>query len=126
MDRLNRHIQRYLDTVYSLRGAAIEHLEWRVNPRSGHVAARLRFWDNSLLEFSETVEFTGIMIRKALYTFHYQDAGERLILRYDNAPHHPEISTFPHHKHVGEHIEPSEAPDLSFVLREIERILAAK
>jgi hypothetical protein len=27
-------------------------------------------------------------------------SGESLIFRYDNAPHHPEVPTFPNHKHL--------------------------
>jgi hypothetical protein len=35
------------------------------------------------------------------YNFHLQDARRRCVWRYDNAPHYPELATFPHHKHVG-------------------------
>ncbi len=33
------------------------------------------------------------------YSFHWQDKNENLIVRWDNAPHHSKIATFPHHKH---------------------------
>ena len=126
MNRLDRHINRYLDTIYSRRGLTIERLEWNIRPNSGFITARLRFWDNSLLEFDETLMLElDMILKKISFAFHYQDANNRLILRYDNAPHHPEISTHPHHKHIGERIEASEAPDLSDVLREIDRILSA-
>ncbi|MEJ5199337.1 MAG: DUF6516 family protein [Anaerolineae bacterium] len=47
-------------------------------------------------------------------------AGQR-VFRYDNAPHHPEIVTFPHHKHIGpqDRVAPSDQPSLSQVLAEI-------
>ncbi len=32
---------------------------------------------------------------------------------WDNRPHHPEISTFPHHRHIGDRVEKLENPDLS-------------
>jgi Family of unknown function (DUF6516) len=35
------------------------------------------------------------------YSFHLQDALGECVFRYDNSPHHPELPTFPHHKHVG-------------------------
>jgi len=28
-----------------------------------------------------------------------------MVLRYDNAPHHKELPTFPHHKHEGDKVE---------------------
>jgi len=41
-------------------------------------------------------------VKKYSYTLLIDD---KPILRYDNAPHHPEIATFPHHKHVGGRVE---------------------
>jgi len=34
------------------------------------------------------------------YSYHYQDGNGKVIFRYDMAPHHIEIETFPHHKHI--------------------------
>jgi hypothetical protein len=42
-----------------------------------------------------------------------------MIFRYDNAPHHRNIATFPHHKHVGNNVSPSREPSLSTVLEEV-------
>ena len=41
---------------------------------------------------------------------------ERLEISWDNAPHHQEIYSFPHHRHVGRKIEVSEETDLGTVL----------
>lgn len=35
------------------------------------------------------------------YRFHWQDAAARLLKRWDNAAHHPQVSTHPHHVHDG-------------------------
>jgi hypothetical protein len=40
--------------------------------------------------------------RRRKYAFHWQEGSGRLIARWDNAAHWPEIETFPHHKHLGE------------------------
>ena len=58
------------------------------------------------------------------YAYAYVREGQR-VLRYDNAPHHPEIVTYPHHKHVGaaERLAPADQPSLSQVLSEIEGLL---
>lgn len=52
------------------------------------------------------------------YAFHWQEESGSLIVRWDNAPHWPEIKTYPHHKHVGEVGQgvPSEATTLEEVL----------
>ena len=37
------------------------------------------------------------------YSYQYQDyITNECIFRYDNAKHHIEMKTFPHHKHIGE------------------------
>ena len=33
------------------------------------------------------------------YSFHLQDKTDNLIIRWDNAPHHSNVATYPHHKH---------------------------
>jgi hypothetical protein len=35
------------------------------------------------------------------YSFHWQNAEGNCIIRWDNAPHHQAVSTFPYHKHIG-------------------------
>lgn len=43
------------------------------------------------------------------YSFHWQRSDGQLLKRWDNAPHHPEIETFPHHLHDGSenNVQPS-------------------
>jgi hypothetical protein len=49
---------------------------------------------------------------------HWQTQTGALLLRWDNAPHHPEIPTFPRYKHKGERVIP-------FVRVTVEEVLAA-
>lgn len=35
------------------------------------------------------------------YSFHWQDTEGNCIIRWDNAPHHQDVATFPYHKHIG-------------------------
>jgi len=57
-----------------------------------------------------------------LYSYHWQDANGKLIIRWDNSPHHRQIRTFPHHKHTPE-LEESYEVDFEAVLKIIERRL---
>nr|WP_253881088.1 MULTISPECIES: DUF6516 family protein [Microcystis] len=34
------------------------------------------------------------------YRYHFQDEQNNLVFRYDSTPHFPNLSTFPHHKHL--------------------------
>jgi len=38
---------------------------------------------------------------------------------YDNVKHHPDIPTFPHHKHIDNNIISSSEPDFTIILSEI-------
>ena len=42
-----------------------------------------------------------------------------IIFRYDNAPHHPEVKTHPHHKHLFDRISDSSHPDIEAVIKEV-------
>jgi len=55
------------------------------------------------------------------YSFHWQSADGKLIVRWDNARHHRHIKTYPNHKHVGETIEESLEMSVDEILSYIER-----
>nr|MDO8087674.1 DUF6516 family protein [Candidatus Sigynarchaeum springense] len=50
------------------------------------------------------------------YRYNLMDDQKDVLARWDNAPHHPEISTHPHHLHLPEKIVESKKPSLSYVL----------
>ena len=55
-----------------------------------------------------------------IYSYHWQDENGRLKIRWDNAPHHKHLKTFPHHKHTHE-LEESEEIGFQDVIKVIER-----
>ena len=62
---------------------------------------RIKLIDESLIEITERIleERGGLTTTK--YRYHWQTGSGKLIKRWDNAPHHPEIDTFPDHLHDG-------------------------
>ena len=122
---LRRYLERLHDTIYSRREIEVKYLriEEVLADRLGAIEGRLRFYDDSLLEFAETVIERGIVLVKTDYAYHYQHADGTLVFRYDNAPHHPEVFTFPDHIHIEGRVEAAEPPDLSKVLRRIDELL---
>jgi len=128
--RLERHINRLIDTLYSRRDLKVEELVSRIQADygQGSIAARVRYPDGSLLEFNEfLIVERGWVLNKISYAYHYQESDGTLVIRYDNTPDHPEIATtFPHHKHVGKKVEAAAAPDLHRVLQEIDRLISPR
>lgn len=88
---------------------------------NGLIQCRVVFWDGSCLDIYEVVNTElGYPVR-VHYAYTYVREGRR-VFRYDNAPHHPEIATHPHHKHIGplDRRAPADQPSLSQILAEIE------
>ena len=57
---------------------------------------------------------------KNQYSYHWHDAQNHLLLRWDNAPHHSHLATFPHHRHEGGTVHESPRISISEALAEIE------
>ncbi|WP_045221901.1 toxin-antitoxin system TumE family protein [Desulfonatronum thioautotrophicum] len=87
------------------------------NLKQGYISGRTVFENDTILDFVE-VKNTDKKF-KIKYRYQYMDDNANLIFRYDNAPHYPQLKSFPHHKHTPsatiEHCEPT----LEDVLMEI-------
>jgi hypothetical protein len=90
------------------------------------IRCRVVFWDDSYLDTYEVVSTElGYPVR-VHYAYTYVREGRRAF-RYGNAPHHPEIVTHPHHKHIGpaDRLAPADPPNLSQLLAEVETWLGS-
>jgi hypothetical protein len=85
---------------------------------SGMIEGVIYFYDGSRLEVTERVKLERRRPVKTIYVYQYVRAGES-VFRYDNAPHHPGLSNFPHHKHVGSKRLSAIEPSLNQILDEI-------
>lgn len=61
-----------------------------------HVRFRLTFTDGSRLHVSEDWQ-SGML---GAYSYYWLDPTDNLIIGWDNAPHHANIASHPHHKHI--------------------------
>ncbi|RIK53433.1 hypothetical protein DCC62_32350 [candidate division KSB1 bacterium] len=57
----------------------------------GLITGIIRFVDGSVLHFKEYIDAVNQKVGKLSYSYHYQDADNRLIFRYDNAAHRPSL-----------------------------------
>jgi hypothetical protein len=100
-----------------------EYWEQLLTVTRANLRIKLHLADNSLLEVSEALAVEGSSLTWLSYRYHWQDTTGHLILRYDNAPHHPEVGTFPHHKHLRETVVAAQRPALPDLFVEIQRHL---
>ena len=73
-----------------------------ISDEMGIIAGRLVFIDKSILEFMELVS-----LKEAEYRFQYMGQNKDLMCRWDSAPHHKEVPTFPYHLHTKKGIRES-------------------
>jgi hypothetical protein len=85
----------------------LEEIKWLIKKKTtefnlvseemGIVKGKIVFVNNYALDFRELVseEHTD-------YRVHFMNGNNRLIKRWDSAPHHKEITTFPFHVHTPE------------------------
>jgi len=81
-------------------------LRWRVvrEEAQGDVGMfryQLTLRDGSILEMFERFGIAQQKLQVTKYSFHWQSADGKLRKRWDNASHHGEVSTHPHHVHEG-------------------------
>ena len=82
---------------------------------------RAEITDGSLLYVREL-----IFSDHSKYSYHLQTRRGKMLLRWDNAPHHPEIPTHPDHKHEGERVGPSVRVSVEEVLSELAAVLKSR
>lgn len=79
------------------------------------LVAKVGFKNGSLLYIKDYLFLDG----KRKYSYHWQDAHGSLIARWDNSPHHKEIPTFPHHKHLTHDVVESKERTVKDILKVI-------
>ena len=61
--------------------------------------------------------------RERSYSYHWQNRDGSIRGRWDNAPHHRGVSTYPHHKHFAGSILPSHSTSCKEILSEIAKLI---
>jgi hypothetical protein len=116
-----RNVSQYFEIIEkAIEYSPAEEAEIEIERRDatrGTIDGVIYFADGSRLEFPERVVVEQRRLVKKEYRYHLVSDGAP-VFRYDNAPHHPQVTTFPHHKHVGAKILSSVEPDFSQVLDE--------
>jgi len=91
----------------------------------GYIRIKAILKNDDELEIFIYIKING-KLKQDKYSFHWQSKDGKLIKRWDNAPHHPELKTFPHHLHHGSEILPNHQLDIFQVLKLIEKDIKLK
>ena len=82
------------------------------------IKGKIQFINGSILDFRELISS-----KDHDYRFHWMDEDKRMISRWDTAPHHRELETFPFHKHESDGVKPCDEIRLIEVINTIKREL---
>ncbi len=92
-------VNEYSDLIES-----VESFSFSEEEKVSQLKAKLRLFDGTILWIRE-VRIKGNL---EAYSYYWLNSDEKLIIGWDNAPHHKDIASFPHHRHVGSRIESSQ------------------
>ena len=120
-------VRAYLDDVEQafLLSPVVRSLQVREREergQEGFIRLRAVLCNGDSLEAFEFVVATPDALQTLTYRIHWQQGDGRPKRRWDNAPHHREVPTFPYHVHVGlaDHVESSEPMTILKVLAVVE------
>ncbi len=100
----------------------IEVLEEFITSVSGYLECRALMIDGSVLYISEYFTICRDEIKRDKYSYHLQKDDE-LLIRWDNAPHHKELPTFPFHMHKKDSVQEHKEMKVEEVLIELSNII---
>lgn len=104
---LRNTLEAYADIIEGM-----EDLEIVEKNLVSRLKVRLRLFDGSML-WAREVWVKGEM---EAYSYYWLRSDETVIIGWDNAPHHKDVKTFPHHKHIGDRVEDSQERNMRVVL----------
>jgi hypothetical protein len=128
---MNPRINEYFDEieaqlVASAVVASFDVIRREVTSTEGKIRLRAQLTNGALLELFEYCVERERQIHLRKYRLHWQDASGRLVQRWDNAKHHPDLPNAPHHTHDADgSVSPVVVPpDALEMLEQVERRIA--
>jgi len=107
-----------LDSLVSIIATSSLHEEIDSNVGIGFIRGQVIFVDGSRFEFTEQLP-----IERQKFRLNFMDAENQLVVRWDSAPHHKSLPTFPFHKHTQQGVEPYPAITTLDALDEIAKLV---
>jgi hypothetical protein len=118
-------VQTYFDFVKKLISSNPFVQDSRViRERIGSVEGFIQITVRLIKEHSlDVFEYYTVAEGVTKYRYNLMNDQKEVIVRWDNAPHHPELSTHPHHIHVRGKTAESQKPSLSQILLKLSDFL---
>ncbi|TRV01358.1 MAG: hypothetical protein EWV75_00010 [Microcystis wesenbergii Mw_QC_S_20081001_S30D] len=121
---LSDYLNQVEQAIVQCENAYVElYQEEILTSQRANLRIRLRFKQTHLLEINEAIVITDNYLEFLDDRYHFQDEKNNLVFRYDSTPHFPNLSTFPHHKHLPNDVISCHKPEITQVLKEATELL---
>jgi hypothetical protein len=112
-----KDVEHIIDQISSV--AHIEqYIEEMLTPDRANLRIRIRFIAGPMIEISEALVIAENKLIHLDCRYHCQDVQNKLLFRYDSAPHFPDLLTFPYHEHLPNKVIAACKPDIDRVIQE--------
>ena len=119
-EAIAEHLARVEQLVLQVPDLYVDYYAHEViSHERANIRFRLRTSHGHLLEVGEALGLSSGALTFLSYRYHLQDTNNKMIFRYDNAPHHRHLSSFPHHKHESDTVTASFKPSVDRVIQEM-------
>lgn len=125
IERFIEDLEKTIDSSPIVLSSGIQK-DFSPDAKTVYLRGNIIFINSSCLEIAIFAREIRNSIAIDKYRYHYMNGQKQMIFRYDNAPHHPEISSHPHHKHKGDTVSASSLPNLKDIMNEISAIMLRK
>lgn len=75
----------------------VGQVSYRKIKEQEYLKMTVHFQDGSTLQIREFYDHQKLLA----YSYYWLDPNKKLIIGWDNSPHHYKLKTHPHHKHMG-------------------------
>jgi len=125
LDNIVDYFDELVGTIRASEWVTLEDLFFRqIDEREAYIKGVLYLHGGYELHVAEYVCVRNQGIEREKHRYQLLDADDHFMARWDNAPHHQDISTFPHHRHKPhDEIIASSPMSIPRVLQMLEQIL---
>ena len=128
MERVTEYFSKLIDAIRNSSWLQNEDLTFReIDEKEGYIRGILFLHGGYTLHIAEYISVKHGHPERIKYRYQLQNIKDDLLARWDNAPHHKKISSYPYHKHCEDgEIDVSAKMDILLILSKLDDILKDK
>ena len=101
MESISAYFSQFSEMINKNKWVLFQNISFRqISDKEAYIRGELHLHGGFVLHIAEyMITEPPDIIKRPKYRYQLQDGNDVLIMRWDNAPHHSELPTYPFHKH---------------------------